>query len=80
MVGEQVDQDVDEHEDRAGEDGDALDEREVALQHGVDGEQAEPGIVEDVLDDEHAAEQAADLDAEQVEQRHRGVAQRMGER
>ena len=28
-----------------------------------------PGIVEDVFDDQHAAEQGADLDAEQVEDR-----------
>ena len=62
-------------EDRARQDRHPLDDREVALQHGLDGEQADPGIVEDVLDDQHAAEQGADLHAEQVEHRHRRVAQ-----
>ena len=47
------------------------------LQHRIDGEQPQTGIIEDVFDDDHAAEQAGELHPEQVEQRDGGVAQGM---
>ncbi len=41
--GSEIDDDIDEHEDGAGHDRDALDQREITLQHGVDRQQAETG-------------------------------------
>jgi hypothetical protein len=41
---------------------------DVALEHGVDRQQSEAGIVEDVFDDDHAPEQRGELHAEQVEE------------
>ncbi len=57
-----------------GEQRHALDHREIALQHRLHGQETEARIVEDEFDDQHAAEQRADLHAEQVQDGDGGVA------
>src|SRR5258707_6233236 len=56
-IGHQIDDDVDEDEDSAGGDRDALNHREIAADHRNHGQIAEPRIIEDVFDHEHAADQ-----------------------
>src|ERR1700730_2405579 len=59
-VGEQVDQ----NHQHAVDEGDRLDDGEVALEDRVDHQAAEAGDGEDLLHDEGAADEVADVDAE----------------
>src|SRR6516162_856449 len=71
----EVDGEVGEdEEDREGEDQ-ALDEREVAIDHRADGEIADPGIAEDPLDEHGAAEEEGELHAREGHRRDKRVAQ-----
>ena len=60
-----------EHQDQP------LHDRIVALQHGIDGEAAEPRDVEHGLGDDDARDQQRDADADHRDDRHGGVLQRM---
>ena len=55
----------------------ALDQRQVAVDHRIDRHVADAGIGEDALDDHRAADQERELDAGQRERRADRVAQRL---
>src|SRR5260221_4601839 len=72
-----IDGGVDDEDDDAIGQRDALDERQIVVAHRVDHQAADAGIGVDHLDEEGAAEHEAGLDADQAERRQRGVLQRV---
>src|SRR6185312_190982 len=76
---EQVDQQVDDDEGGGGDDGDALDQRIVAGIERGQREFADAGKIEDHFGDDHTAEEIADIDTDDRQQRQRGVLQGIDE-
>ena len=74
---EQVDDQVDDHEAAGQREDVGHDEREVELLDGLDGQVSDPAPGEDRLDDDRAAEQVADVEPEDRDQRDRGVLERV---
>ncbi len=72
-----VGQEVDEHDDDPRRRGSRLDDREVAMEDRVDHQLADSGDGEDLLDDERAADEEADVDAEDRDGRDDRVAERV---
>ena len=58
---------------------DGLDERQIVIAHGLHHQIADAGIGEDHLDQQRAAEQKAELDADQREGRQRRVLERVAD-
>ena len=73
----EIDQQVDDDIDRRENEDQTLHDRIVAAQDGIGGQAAEAGDVEDRFRDHHAAEQRGDADADDGDDRHRGILQRM---
>src|SRR5687768_16892656 len=71
---EQVDGEVREHRSEGEEQHDALHHHEVALGDRLEEEAAHAGKSEELLDDDGAADQRADLEADDRQQRERGGA------
>ncbi len=76
---ENVDGEVHQDVGKAEQQHDALDDRVVAAQDGIDREAAEPGNGEYALGDHGAADQERDADADDRHDRHRGILERMHE-
>ena len=70
-----VDDQVDEHERGGGDEHDALDHREVLLGDGLEDVLADAGQREDLLDDQRAAQQVAELDPDDGDRRAERVLQ-----
>src|SRR5262249_51310679 len=74
---DQVDQEVGDHEERADEQDGPLDERVVPLEDAPQEESPDAGQREDLLGDDHAAQQVADLDARHRDERDQAVLERV---
>ena len=74
---EQIDNHVDDDEQRAEHQRQSLNQRQVAIDDGVDRHVADAGIGEDALDDDSAADQEGELHARQRQRRRDRVAQRL---
>ncbi len=76
---EEVDDEVHRGEDHREEEHDALDQRQVAVDDGVDGHVAETLVGEEPLDDDGAADQEGELHADSVSVGRSGVGQRLAQ-
>src|SRR6266540_1833873 len=74
---DQVHRQIRREVDRRAEEHGPLDDREVAVEDGLDREPPDAGPAEDVLDDERAAEQGSELQADERRDRDERVLQRV---
>ena len=72
-----VDEQVDDDVARRRDEHDALDQRVVALVHGLDRQPAEAGDAEDRLRDDRTGDERAELEADQRRDRDQAVAERV---
>src|SRR5688572_32670536 len=77
---EQIDAEIEQHEDPAEQQDHALDDGIVALEDRVEQQPADTGQREDVLDHDNAADDVAELDAGHGDDGDERVAQRVAER
>lgn len=74
---QKIDRDVDRNEDDGEYDHESLNERQIAIDHGLDRHVSNAGISENALDNNSAADEEGELDASERERWADRVAQRL---